>query len=152
MYDVGVYSIEFVTGIISGKPRNVKSTAIACATGVDEYFNALFEYDSNNVSGRAAAGFNATGENSAFICGYGGYVKMRDFLWANTCELYDNTGKLLESFESDKTVDGFVYQVNHVVDLIQNGKKESDIIPVQDTIDCAEIFDIIKEQNELGMV
>jgi len=40
----------------------------------------------------------------------------------------------------------FIYQIQHSAESFRNGKLESDLIPLADTVVCAGIFDKLRKQ------
>lgn len=145
-YDVGVYSIEFVTGLL-GRPNRVSGALYTGASGVDELSVVNLIYESGAI-GTATSGVIVPAPARAAIYGDKGSIRIPDdFYRADRVMLYDAEGRLLEEFE-DHFDDGFVYQIRHFGALMREGKKESDIMPLSDTIDCARIFDAVLTGKE----
>lgn len=147
LYDAGVYPIEFITGILNEKPSTVKAVVQKGKTGVDEYVAMCMAFESG-VLATVTCGISIGSNHDAHIYGTKGHIVVYDFLGCKKCELFDSNNKLVECFEA-KFEDGFVYEINHIMDLYTNNKIESNLIPLKDTIDCAEIFDEIKLQCDL---
>ncbi|GFP74187.1 Gfo/Idh/MocA family protein [Clostridium fungisolvens] len=144
LYDVGVYPIEFATGILEEKPTVVNSVGTISKSGVDDFVVMNMKFNSGALAS-LSCGFTADTNRDAHIYGSDGQIVVYDFLGPRRCELYDRQNNLIEVFE-ESFEDGFIYQINHFVELYMNNKIESDIIPLQDTIDCAEIFDTVLSQ------
>ncbi|GKU27215.1 dehydrogenase [Clostridium folliculivorans] len=144
LYDVGVYPIEFTTGILEEKPALINSVGTISKSGIDDFVVMNMKFNSGALAS-LSCGFTADTNRDAHIYGSDGHIVVYDFLGPRRCELYDRQNNLVEIFE-ENFEDGFIYQINHFVDLYKNNKIESDIIPLQDTIDCAEIFDTVLAQ------
>lgn len=144
LYDVGVYPIEFTTGILGENPIQVNGLASICQTGVDDFVVMNMKFESGALAS-LSCGFTADTNRDAHIYGTSGKIIMYDFIAAQKCELYDNDNNLIETFE-EKFEDGFIYQIEHFNELYLNNKIESDIIPLNDTIACAGIFDQLLKQ------
>ncbi|GFZ33983.1 dehydrogenase [Clostridium zeae] len=144
LYDVGVYPIEFTTGILEEKPAVINSVGTISKSGVDDFVVMNMKFNSG-VLASLSCGFTAETNRDAHIYGSDGHIVVYDFLGPRRCEIYDRQNNLVEVFE-ESFEDGFIYQINHFVELYKNNKIESDIIPLQDTIDCAEIFDTVLAQ------
>lgn len=144
LYDVGVYSIEFTTGILGRNPEKVTGLATFCPSGVDDLavINMSFK---ENVLASLSCGLSVRTNNDAKIFGTGGKIVVYNFYDSRKCELYDEADNLLESFQEEHE-DGFIYQIEHFRDLFNDKKTESDIIPLEDTVACAGIFDELKKQ------
>ncbi len=139
LYDAGVYPIEFTTGILGENPCQVRGFASICETGVDDFaaFNMSFE---SGALASLSCGVTAVTNRDACIYGTTGRIIVYDFLGAKKCDLLDNDNHLIERFETDFE-DGFIFQIKHFTELYRNNKKQSDIMPMKDTIACAGIFD-----------
>lgn len=147
LYDIGVYAIEFITGITGNTPKKLNSIATKAESGVDNCVSMQMLFD-NDVIGNATCSISISIEREASIFGTNGYIKLNSCCSAKKCEIFDNEHNLIESFEDDEE-EGFVYQIRHVVKLLNENKLQSDLIPMRDTIDCAEIFDKVKIQCDL---
>lgn len=144
LYDAGVYPIEFATGILAENPSAVKGVATVASTGVDDNVAMVMSFASGALA-MLSCGLTANTTRNASIYGTDGHIVVYNFLGPRQCELYDNQNKLVESFEEDFS-DGFIYQIRHFADLYRNHKVESDLIPLQDTVACAAIFDDLMQQ------
>ena len=137
-YDVGVYALEFITGI-AGKPRDVSGYTAKTKTGVDACSIINLAFD-GGVLAQARCAVSVVAGGGASIYGSEGRIKFDLFYNAQSCERFDKHGALVEKFEAED-LDGFTYQIRHTAEMLQQGKKESPVMPISDTIDCAGIFD-----------
>ena len=147
LYDAGVYPIEFTTGMLGENPKHVKGLASICETGVDDYVAFSMSFESGTLAS-LSCGTAAVTSQDACIYGTNGHVIVYDFLGSRKCELLDNDNNLIERFEVTFD-DGFIFEIIHFADLYRNRKTESDIMPLEDTIACAGIFDeLISSWNQ----
>ena len=144
LFDAGVYPIEFTTGILGENPTKVSGFAKYSETGVDEFVAMNMSFESGALA-NLSCGLSANTSQDAYVYGTKGHVVVYNFLGSKKAELYDNENKLVQVFEEDFK-DGFIYEIKHFADLYRNNKIESPIIPLKDTIACAEIFDELMEQ------
>ncbi|HBF38401.1 MAG TPA: gfo/Idh/MocA family oxidoreductase [Firmicutes bacterium] len=144
LYDAGVYPIEFTTGILGENPTMVNSVAKMAKTGVDDFVAINMSFECGALAS-LSCGLTAQTSQDAFIYGTHGHIVVYDFLGSRKCELYDNENHLIERFTEDFT-DGFIYQIEHFIDLYRNHKIESERIPHRDSIACAGIFDELTKQ------
>lgn len=139
LYDIGVYCVEFITGLL-GRPDRVTGALHMGLSGVDEISVVNMIYDGGAI-GTATSSIVLQAPARVNIYGEKGSVRIPpDFSRADKALLYAEDGTLLEEF-TEGFEDGFIYQINHFGGLIRDGKKESDIMPLSDTLDCALIFD-----------
>lgn len=144
LFDVGVYPIDFTTGILAEYPKSVNGLAKISPSGVDE----LAVFSMSFASGALAnltCGFNVKANGEAAIYGTQGHLILDNCFGPQKCELFDEDNRLIEVFE-EPVPDGFIYQISHCTDLFRHGKLESDLIPWQDTIASSGIFDALRKQ------
>ncbi|BCJ99541.1 Gfo/Idh/MocA family protein [Anaerocolumna chitinilytica] len=144
LYDAGVYPLEFATGILGENPVTVQGIAHKCATGVDDFSVMNLGFESGALAS-LSCGLNASVSQDAFVYGTEGRVVIYDFLGSHKCERYDNNNQLVESFSQDFE-DGFIYEIQHICELFRENKYESPLIPLEDTLACAEMFDTLINQ------
>lgn len=147
LYDVGVYCLEAITGIL-GRPDDISSAVHLCEPGVDDLAVVSLIYRDGAV-GTAASSIAAAAPAQMSIYGEKGSIQLPpDFFRADKALLYDEEGALIEAFE-DRFDDGFVYQIRHFAGLLREDRTESEIMPLSDTLDCARIFDAVL-RGEVG--
>jgi len=144
LFDVGIYPIDFAIGIAGGYPQSVTGSAQLAPNGVDEAaaFSMKFE---NGELANLACGFNVRAMEEAYIYGTQGRIILENCYGPQTCTLCDENGKTIEKFKKP-VPDGFEYQIRHCADLLRAGKIESDLIPWEDTVASAAIFDALNKQ------
>lgn len=138
LYDVGIYPIDFVTGILGETPDEISGMAHVGSTGVDEYNVLTMKFGGGEIA-VMTSGVSVALPKEARIFGDKGRILIPNFYGARECFLYDKDGQLVEEF-FDEIENGFVHEVNHVAELFLNGKKESNLIPFDDIIFSAEMF------------
>lgn len=144
LYDAGVYPLEFATGILNENPVTVTGAAHKCQTGVDDFAVISLGFESGALAS-LSCGLNSNVSQDAFVYGRSGRIVVYDFLGSHKCERYDESNRLLESFEAEFE-DGFLYEIQHIRDLFLENKLESELIPLKDTSACAGIFDTLMKQ------
>jgi len=144
LFDVGIYPIDLATGILAEYPDRITGLARISPTGVDE--SAVFSMSfANGALANLTCGFNVQTMNNASIYGTEGHLILDNCYGPQKCELFDDENNLLDRFE-ESVPDGLVYEIRHCADSYLQGKLESDLIPWQDTIACAGIFDELRKQ------
>lgn len=141
MFDVGIYNIDFATGLL-GRPIDVDGTAFVGSTGVDEQAVISLSFK-NGAIAYSSCGFQAKTIADARIYGSNGFIWVKDFYKSNLCILYDNDSNEIERF-TDVFDDGFQYEIEHVLQQLDHGKTESDLITLEDSIISAQIYDKLR--------
>ena len=144
LFDLGVYPIEFTSGVLGQNPVAVSGTAAITATGVDEAAAFSLRF-ADGCLADLACGFTVNGRNDAVLYGTRGRIEVDQCYFPRRIERFDGDGKSLEVFTGPEG-DGFVHQIRHFADLCREGKKESDLVPLADTIACAGVFDGLRRQ------
>ncbi|MCI8442745.1 MAG: Gfo/Idh/MocA family oxidoreductase [Provencibacterium sp.] len=144
LYDVGVYPLMFAMDIAGEIPAETAGFASMCPTGVDDC-NALLLRFSGGALALIRSASSVLMPPDAVIYGTKGHIRLPNFYRAESAELYESGGRLLECYEAP-FVDGFLYEIEHAAQLFREGKIESERVPWQDTIACAGIFDEMREK------
>jgi predicted dehydrogenase len=144
LFDVGVYPVDFATGILDEFPTSVSGLAHIAATGVDEAESFSLGFASGAMAS-LNSGFTVNARTAAVIYGTRGRIVVEDCVGPQWADCNDENGHLVEHFE-EPVPDGFAYQIQHCADLLRGGKLESDLIPWADSIASAKIFDALRRQ------
>ncbi|MDF2908287.1 MAG: oxidoreductase domain protein [Herbinix sp.] len=143
LLDVGVYPISYVIHLMERLPDMISSNAHLGQSKVDELNVITFQYNEGMLASISSAISAVTG-NDAVIIGERGRIVIPNFWTAESAEVYDANGKLMDSFFHPFTSNGYVYEAEEVNRCIVEGKKQSDIIPLSDTLAIMKILDEIR--------
>lgn len=143
LLDVGVYPLSYVIYLMGRLPDQVSSSAHIGQSRVDELNVITLQYNEGMLASISSAVCAATGSD-AVIIGEKGRIVIPNFWTAESAEVYDANGKLLDSFFHPFTSNGYVYEAEEVNRCIIEGKKQSDIIPLNDTLDIMKLLDDIR--------
>jgi dihydrodiol dehydrogenase / D-xylose 1-dehydrogenase (NADP) len=144
LLDAGIYPVSFASMILGARPAKILSTAHIGETGVDEQFTAIFEYESGSaasLSGAIRLGLT----NEAFIFGTKGHIHIPSFLAAKSASLYVN-GQDAETFTDDRESLGYAFETEEVGRCLRAGLKESEIMPLEESLQIMQLMDDMREQ------
>lgn len=144
LFDLGVYPIEFSTGITGEEPTSVKGVAKIAPTGVDEVAAVGMTFPCGALAS-FSCGFTTDAMDEAIIYGSKGKIVLENCFGPMKAELYEGRDRRVAKFE-EKVPNGFIYEARHCASLFREGKKQSDLIPLADTIACAGVFDTLRKQ------
>lgn len=154
LLDVGIYPLALCSMVL-GKPTRIQSSAYLGRTGVDEQFTALLDYEGGAMSTISGAVDTQTSHN-AWIYGSKGSIKIKAPWWggehlslyrldpeaeAGACNYGDE-----EIIDLPYEANGYNCEAEAVANMILDGKKESEIMPLDETIELAETMDILRGQ------
>lgn len=84
-------------------------------------------------------------ENQAILVGTSGKIVIPQFWRAETADLYDIHGNLLETLRHPHAINGFEYQIQGVMSSIQTGLLESPVVTHQMTMDVMGMMDDLRK-------
>jgi len=147
--DMGIYPISFVCYMMGGIPSEVKSMTRFSDLGVDEISDYMFKFPSGCMA-TINTSYNLGMKRTAYIYGSKGYIEFPEFQFGE--KFFVNIHNGTNEIESTKEIieknhtNGFIYQVEEVVKCIGEGKTESSVIPVQESIDIMKLMDGMRKE------
>jgi predicted dehydrogenase len=149
LLDVGVYPLSYAIHLMERLPDKIVSSAHIGQSNIDELNVITLLYKEGMIANLSSA-ITAPAGNDAIVIGEKGRIVIPNFWTAESAEVYDANGKLVDSFLHPFTSNGYVYEAEEVNRCILEGKKESDIIPLNDTLEIMKILDSLRA--EWGLV
>ncbi len=140
LLDGGIYCASWLNDFL-GEDLKVEHVYGNIRKGVDFYIDARLS--AGNKQGRLECAFDRKNPQNAVIEGEKGTVAAEHL---HRCDAFavSRNGKE-ERFEVPYDHDDFYSQIHHFVTLMKEGKTESDIMPLKDSLACAGIMDQIRE-------
>ena len=150
LLDLGVYGLHLARHFAGSRELlKCKALRIPGTCGVDIADYMLLEYADGFVADICCS-IDFFTPNEAYIFGKTGYIRIAPwFNAARSIELFvtpvPGQGSLAELSlaEEFSAESGFEFEIMHIMECIRNGKTESDIVPLADTIEAIEIMDRI---------
>ncbi|MDR3336178.1 MAG: Gfo/Idh/MocA family oxidoreductase [Treponema sp.] len=146
LLDAGVYPISFASMAFGGvKPLKVSSALVLGETGVDELVSAVLSYPQGR---QAVVGSSlcVNMQNDGWIYGTQGYIHVPDVVFAHGAKLHVQ-GKYDYCFEGEYLANGYNYEAEEVNRCLREGKTESGIMPLSESLTAMEIMDEIRAQG-----
>jgi predicted dehydrogenase len=139
LYDLGVYNISLTLYLAGEKPSGYTGYAVLDENDIDISDNVIMQFPSGTTAD-FTCGVLIQKSSDMTVYGSKGKIKLNDhFISSHEVELYDKNG-MCQSFEY-KFENGFVYQIQEVIDCIRKGSPQSSIMPHKDTLDVIEIIE-----------
>lgn len=145
LMDVGIYPITYAIHMQGKMPDHVISSAYLGKSGVDEMNIIGFLYDDGVLADLSSAISAETGKD-AVIIGDKGKIVVPNFWMADSAELYDTNGNLVDAFLLPFTGNGYEYEAEEVNQCLREGRKESEMIPLEDTFNIITLMDKIRAE------
>jgi predicted dehydrogenase len=144
LLDLGVYPVALATLFMKRKPDRITASGILTTTGVDAGVGMIFQYGETTASLFTSMETRMT--NKLRLFGETGYIEIPDFWRATRAIFYDKEFQVVESFEANRTANGFIYQVQHATDRILHNEIESNIITHRRSNEIQEIMTEVRRQ------
>src|SRR5690606_9186358 len=113
-------------------------------TGVDERFSALFSYEGGQTAQLNAA-VRLRMANDAYIYGTEGYIYVPDFVFGRSASLH-LTGSDPIEFNDERTLNGYIFEAEEAMNCLREGRKESQIMPLDETYHIMQTLDALRKQ------
>ena len=143
LLDQGIYTISYASMIFKKQPNCIKTNASMAPTGVDQRGTHIFEYE----DGRAALIANSIAyyrRLSALIAGTEGHIEVPEFLKADRFFVTAGDKEIEYNIPFESTGKG--YEAQEAMDCIRAGKIQSDIMPIDETVEIMQTMDAIRGQ------
>lgn len=144
LMDAGIYPVSFASMIFGSQPEKIMSSAHIGKTDVDERFSAMFTYSDDRVAMlNGAVQLNMS--NDAFIYGTKGFIHLPKFLFGPSASLH-RTDQIQIDFHDNRKQQGFIFEAEEAMKCLREGKKESAIMPLEETLAIMKTMDTLRKQ------
>ena len=142
LLDIGVYLISYMN-MLFGKAKSVQSNMIFNKYGTDKFVDMHLEYD-GGVSVHAKAGLDRLTSCGIKIIGDKGNIHMPLFYRPTSCKINIEGRKY-----SIYCTKGYIHEFDYVAGEIREGKVESSLISLQDSLEVMRVMDEIRREHNL---
>jgi len=142
LLDLGVYPVAFVSMIL-GTPKEIKSFAHLGETGADEQVVMIFDYG-NNQHAILSTCLNLTAPIDVYIIGEKGFIRIHeDFFKTEGATLHVTGEEPIEKLFPHQQ-NGYEYEAMAVMEYLRAGKLESDIMPLDESLEIMRMMDTMR--------
>lgn len=146
MYDITVYAYELACFLLEQEVRGMSVSAKWTEAGVDLSDHVSVEFEDTLTD--LMTTFGAKVDEECRITGEKGEIVIPRPHVASECVLYDSDLNESEHFRDNVTENGFVYEIQDVMQCVRAGKLQSSVEPWSATLSCAEMFDEILKTRQ----
>ncbi|RKP54210.1 gfo/Idh/MocA family oxidoreductase [Cohnella endophytica] len=147
LLDVGIYPLSFVSMVFGEQPARVHSNVRIGATGVDEQFSLLLEYEGGKTASLNGA-VQLAMPNEAYILGTKGQIHIPEFFAARTATLRV-AGEEPIVYEDSRSGSGYAFEAVEAMACLREGRTESLTMPLDETLEIMRTLDGIRWQWNL---
>ncbi|QCV96454.1 Gfo/Idh/MocA family protein [Acidipropionibacterium acidipropionici] len=145
LLDIGVYSVSFASDML-GAPVDVRATGILGETGVDTEVSTSMTHADGAVS-TTLTSLRATGLNAAAIHGSEASIVIdRSWLTPTTFRVVADDGRVVEIYDRPVEGRGMQYEALAAESYIAEGRTESELEPLDETVAIMGTLDEIRRQ------
>ena len=144
LFDAGIYPVSFATMLFGGQPEDISAISYFGETGVDEQTAITLRYPGGQMA-QLYCGFNTTTFQDGDIVGTEGAIRLPDFFHASKMNIYIGR-ELDQTIELSYGENGFIYEAMEAMKCIREGKLESELMPLNETLEITRLMDNIKNQ------
>ena len=145
LLDIGIYPV-FLALLVLGKPDAIKAFATKGVTNVDEEVGAIFHYKNGNMA-HLHTTIRAKTKTEAFIYGERGTIHLHTRWHEPTSMSLLLNGERPQNFTFDERGEGYTHEAQEVMQCLQDGKRESDLMPLAFSLELIALLDEIREQT-----
>jgi predicted dehydrogenase len=145
LLDGGIYPLSLASYFL-GEPRETVSLAHMAPTGVDDQAGVVLSYDSGAIASIAFS-VRVTPQSIATLVGTKGRIEIQeDWHKPEALTLRRNNGRIEEFDFALAEGNGYQYEALHVMECLREGKTESDVMPLDETVALMRQLDEIRGQ------
>lgn len=142
LLDLGVYPIALAFAFL-GKPQEILSVAHLCSTGVDDQVSILFKYASGATAELGCSSRYLT-KNNPTLHGSKGYIEFHGMITRPQKISIHEEGKESIEMETPCVSNGYQYEAQAVMNMLDSGQIEHPLMPLNETIEIMETMDQIR--------
>lgn len=144
LYDVGIYPLFISLFFVNSEVKQYFGYSKNAPTGADSLACVMLQFE-NGVIANIRGGLEVNTYQGVYIYGSKGKIHIPHFWVASkaTIEYYDGREKRVIMGDANNE---FKYQVGHFVDLINNGKTESDVMTFDISLKVMKIMSSLVEK------
>ena len=146
LLDVGIYGLTLASIFLGDASSEINATSDV-KDGVDYHTSVVLKYKNGEIANITSA-INTMKPDNGFIYGTKGYITLPHFYGAT--DIIVNSGSRERLVSKPCIGDGFEEEILEACNCIREGKQQSDIMPMSESIRILELMDTVRKQ--IGLV
>ncbi len=144
LLDLGIYPVSFASMVL-GPPATVTAVGTTAFTGVDATTSVLLTYDSGAQSVLTTT-MSALGPNRAAIIGTDARIEVDPVFYTPTGFTLTRRDGSVERFDEPHEGHGLRHEAAELMRCLHDGRTESDVLPLDETVSIMETMDEVRRQ------
>lgn len=147
LLDVGIYTLSFAYMVFGKNPVQINALGHIGKTGVDEQGVNILKYDKGELAVLESA-VRTTTPQEAYILGTKGSIHLPEFWHAESAKL-NIDGCESQVYTDARNAIGYRYEAEEVMRCLSEGKKESSLMTLDESLEIMKAMDAIRAQYGL---
>ncbi len=144
LLDLGIYPVSFAA-LVLGPPDSITAVGEMASTGVDATVSAVLRTGSAHAV--VTTTLTARTPTTASISGTAGRVELAAAFYTPTeLTLVTADGRQTRDRDAIRGHEGLCYQAAHLARLVADGRRDSPLMPVAETVSIMETMDDVRRQ------
>lgn len=140
LMDYGIYALTFPLDFMNERPEITSFNKRFGNSGIDKDWHIMLT--DSHIKAFINISSNFEGDKKAILIGNKGTIEwMPQFNRTNCIKLYDENGKLIQTYKEKYIYDGFEYEIQEVHRCLKENKIESTIVPLGSSLNTLELVD-----------
>ncbi|MFF4934844.1 Gfo/Idh/MocA family protein [Streptomyces griseofuscus] len=145
LLDLGIYPLSFAS-MVMGAFTSVQATGSQTSTGVDAQACVVVA-NARGTQGLLHTTLRARTPTTAAVSGSAARVEIEgDFYAPAAVRLLDPAGRLIGAHEPQTREHGYAYEAAEVARCVSEGRLESALMPLEETVDLMKTLDALRAQ------
>jgi len=145
LLDVGIYPVSLASMVFGMQPAQLTSLANLGKTGTDDQSAYLFRYPSGALAALHSAVALETPQE-AVVMGTKGRIRVHYPFFMSEALTISRPGHADETLRFPLTGNGYNYEAAHVGDCLRAGKRESTVMPLDESLEIMKTLDALRAQ------
>jgi predicted dehydrogenase len=143
LLDVGVYGINFALMHFGDDIEKMESSVKMTDTGVDGMENITIHYRDGRIA-TVIGGMYGRSDRKGIFYGERGYIIVENINNPQSVSIFDDGDNLLETIPVPPQITGYEYQLLECKRMLEEGRTQSESMPLEDTIRMMEVMDRLR--------
>ena len=144
LLDLGIYPVSFASMVL-GEPAAVTALCTAAVTGGDATTSMRMQYD-GGAQAVLTTTLSAVGPNRAAVVGTEARLEIDSVFYAPSSFTLTRRDGSVERFEQPHEGQGLRHEAAEVMACLRDGRLESDVLPLDETVAVMRTMDEVRRQ------
>ncbi|KAB2905511.1 MAG: Gfo/Idh/MocA family oxidoreductase [Anaerolineae bacterium] len=143
LLDVGIYTVSLAWMVFGQQPAEINSQVYLGSTGVDELSGTIFRYPAGQIAVLSSS-LQINTPHDAVIIGTKGSIRIHPSFWCTDGMTLTLDGQPEQVMNLPRVSNGYNYEAAEVMACLRAGKRESEVMPLDETLAIMQTLDRIR--------